>query len=112
LPEGRYDWDKANALLESQLGTQDRLPFTYRPAGAKTTTVTEAQLRRQEQRLVATFAATGYTRHLIRNWMAAAIAVARGETTPQMGHSGFRGRPAPAAGLCLWSIDYEDDPFF
>jgi len=112
LPEASFDWERAAAVLEAQLGAIDRRPFTTRPSASKITSLREASLRRLgARRLVASFRADGYTRHLIRNWMAAAIAAAAGKPAPSSSSHGFHGRPAPAGGLCLWEIDYGRDPF-
>ena len=112
LPEGAYAWAAARAVLQAQLGTHERSPFTHRPGAPKQTTVTCASLEHiGSQRLIARFEADGYTRHLIRNWLSAALAAARGQAAPASGARGFYGSPAPAAGLCLWEVDYANDPW-
>ncbi len=108
LPAGRFDWDAAAAVLAAQVGTQDRTRFTLRPpAAAKVTTLHEARLERVgRHRARVWFRADGYTRHLVRNWLAAAIAAATGAEPPRQSARGFHGRPAPAEGLWLWEVDY------
>lgn len=106
------DWEAAQRFLTEQCGAHDRSPFTTRPAGSKITRLESVAIQHQPGRRVAViFRADGYTRHLVRNWMAAALALARGQRLPPAGPTGFHGRAAPAIGLCLWAIEYPADPF-
>ena len=107
LPPGSYDWPAALALLRQQLGTKERSPFTTKPLQPKVTSLESVGLQPgRGGRCCAIFRGSGFTRHLVRNWMADALAVAQGEPVAGGSHYGHRGPPAPPEGLVLWEVDY------
>jgi tRNA pseudouridine38-40 synthase len=110
LPE-RFDADAARVFLATLTGRRDRSPHTTRPDGPKLTSLTLAELDdRSEDRLRFTFQGDGFTRHLVRNWVWAAVAHGCGIRAAHESPSGWRGPTAPGRGLILWDLVYPDEP--
>jgi len=111
-PAGDLDLKAARHFLSGLEGTRDRRPYIWRPARALTSTLHSAEiLARPGGGLELRFVADRYGRRLVRNWVFAALAVARGEPCQAATDVGWVGPTAPAAGLLLWEVRYADDPF-
>ncbi|MHB1845835.1 MAG: tRNA pseudouridine synthase A [Deltaproteobacteria bacterium] len=115
---GRLDVEAMRRFLSAQLGRQDRAPFTTRPPGPLETELHLAELRERPRPTgrgyELRFVASGYSRHLVRHWVFAAVALGAGMPLPLDALAtarGWRGPRAPGGGLVLWDVDYPDDPF-
>lgn len=114
LPDG-FDADAARAFLEGLTGRRDCTPHTTRPEKLKVTSLTLALLdERPDGKLLFTFRGDGFTRHLVRNWVWAAVARGCGtlatEVAAHESPTGWRGPRAPGHGLILWDLIYADEP--
>jgi tRNA pseudouridine38-40 synthase len=111
-PTGHLDLGAAHTFLAGLTGMQDRRPYVWRPEGPCVSNVEVAELRaRPGGGLVLRFIADRYGRRLVRNWVWAALAAARGEPGTGATALGWRGPTAPGAGLLLWEVRYLRDPF-
>ncbi|HUB07551.1 MAG TPA: tRNA pseudouridine(38-40) synthase TruA [Myxococcales bacterium] len=105
------DLGAARELLAAQLGRRDRSGFTTRPTGPKETELIAAELRAPNPgRLLFRFVGGSFTRHLVRNWVWAAVARAAGVAADFESPRGWRGPRAPGHGLVLWDVGYDGDP--
>ncbi len=114
LPD-HFDARSARDFLASLTGRRDRSPHTTRPEQRpKLTTLTLAELdERCGGRLLFRFQGDGFTRHLVRNWVWAAVARGCGATAAETAYetpSGWRGPTAPGHGLILWDLIYDGEP--
>jgi tRNA pseudouridine38-40 synthase len=108
----RFDLDAARGFLASLLGEGDRTGYVWRPTRSVRSRVIAAEVReRPEGGLVLRFVADAFGRRLVRNWVWATLAAARGERCEGPTDRGWRGRTAPAEGLLLWAVRYDEDPF-
>jgi tRNA pseudouridine38-40 synthase len=113
LTRSEIDLAAMSRFLADQLGSQDRRRFTTRPAPARnlTTTLFEASLReRSGAALEVRFVGNRFTRHLVRNWVGAALTVGTGNRVP-FSVDGWHGIRAPGWGLILWDVGLQPDPF-
>jgi tRNA pseudouridine38-40 synthase len=110
-PPERFDPLAARAFLAGLQGRHDRTPHTTRPEGPKVTRLETAELdERPRGGLLFRFVGDGFTRHLVRNWVWAAVARGCGVTTTHESSRGWRGPQAPGHGLILWDLVYPDEP--
>ncbi len=106
------DLEGARRFLSSLRGRQDRRPYVWRPIRSLDAHVIAAEIdRRPNGTLELRFLADRYGRRLVRNWVWAALAIARGEPCDCAREEGWRGPSAPAEGLLLWQVHYAQDPF-
>ena len=107
----RFEAAAARDFLASLLGRQDRTPHTSRPEAPKTTNLEVAELtERPGGRLLFRFRGDGFTRHLVRNWVWAAVARGCGLEASYESATGWHGPRAPGHGLILWDLDYPGEP--
>jgi len=109
----RIDLGAVRAFLSEQLGRQDRRRFTTRPIPGRDleTTLLEAEIReRAVPGYELRFVGDRFTRHLVRNWVGAAVTVGTGGSLP-IGIDGWHGVRAPGRGLILWDVALDPDPF-
>jgi tRNA pseudouridine38-40 synthase len=106
------DLEAARHFLAGLRGSQDRRAYVWRPLGPTVSTVLMAEIHeRAAGGIELRFVADRYGRRLVRNWVAAALAAARGEPSGAHAEVGWTGPTAPAAGLLLWAVRYAVDPF-
>jgi tRNA pseudouridine38-40 synthase len=111
-PTAGLDLEAMGRFLARLSGTQDRRPYVWRPVGSTLSTVLTAEVRQRPWGgLELRFVADRYGRRLVRNWVAAALAAALGQSSGENPETGWRGLTAPAAGLLLWEVRYAVDPF-
>ncbi|MHB8419577.1 MAG: tRNA pseudouridine synthase A [Myxococcales bacterium] len=103
------DLDRARSFLRAQLGRHDRAPHTTPPEGPVETELSAAELLEPGPgRLLLRFVGSGFTRHLVRNWVWAALARAADAPADFENPRGWRGPRAPAHGLVLWDVEYDE----
>jgi tRNA pseudouridine38-40 synthase len=114
IPRSEIDLDAVRAFLREQLGTQDRRRFTTRPVPGRNleTQLLAAGIRERggSRGYELRFVGDRFTRHLVRNWVGAAMTVGTGGTLP-VGTDSWHGVRAPGQGLILWEVVLDPDPF-
>jgi tRNA pseudouridine38-40 synthase len=115
------DWALVEKCFTALLGERDFAAFQSQGGDVKTTirTVTDLKLTRLEPRLVRlNVYGTGFLRRMIRTMAGTLLEAAKGRLTPtdlslilESRDRGQAGRLAPAQGLCLRRVFYEDWPY-
>ncbi|MDR0550052.1 MAG: tRNA pseudouridine(38-40) synthase TruA [Deltaproteobacteria bacterium] len=114
-------WDLVESCFPYLVGEKDFAAFKSQGDDVKSTirTVTKLELSKAAPRLIRlTVYGSGFLRHMVRTMAGTLVEVAKGRLKPQdlanileTGDRSQAGRTAPAQGLCLRRVFYEDWPF-
>ncbi|MDR1608634.1 MAG: tRNA pseudouridine(38-40) synthase TruA [Deltaproteobacteria bacterium] len=117
----KLDWRKAEMCFPVLLGEKDFASFQSQGGEVKTTirTVPKIELTTLASNIVRiSIYGTGFLRHMVRTMAGAFYQAARGKLSPdelnlilEAKNRRQAGRVAPARGLCLRRVFYEDWPF-